>query len=122
VVALAGRGQAHGAVGLLRRCCRGCILLALLGDPAVIVLDEAFNGLDPASALVVKHHLQHRLSERHCAVLLATHSLDIVEHYADKAALLIDGRIVREWNEIEIAAYRVQGNSAMETALAAASN
>jgi ABC-2 type transport system ATP-binding protein len=99
-----------------------CILLALLGAPTLIVLDEAFNGLDPASALVVKHHLQRLLSKQHCAVLLATHSLDIVEHYADKAALLIDGRIVREWNEIEIAAYRAQGNSAMETALAAASN
>lgn len=98
-----------------------CILLALLGDPALIVLDEAFNGLDPASALVVKHHLQHRLIERPCAVLLATHSLDIVEHYADRAALLIDGRIVREWSEDEIAAYRVQGDSAMETALAMAS-
>lgn len=97
-----------------------CILLALLGEPALIVLDEAFNGLDPASALLVKHHLQQRLSGGHCAVLLATHSLDIVEHYADKAALLIEGRIVREWNENEIAAYRVQGDSAMETALAAA--
>jgi ABC-2 type transport system ATP-binding protein len=99
-----------------------CILLALLGDPTLIVLDEAFNGLDPASALVVKHHLQRRLSERHCGVLLATHSLDIVEHYADKAALLIDGRIVREWSESEIAEYRAQGDSAMEAALAAASS
>lgn len=34
--------------------------------------------------------------------------------------LIIDGRIVREWNESEIAAYRVQGDSAMETALASA--
>lgn len=98
-----------------------CILLALLGEPALIVLDEAFNGLDPASALVVKHHLQRRIADKKCAVLLATHSLDIVEHYADKAALLLDGRIVREWNETEIAAYRVQGDSAMETALATAS-
>jgi ABC-2 type transport system ATP-binding protein len=99
-----------------------CILLALLGEPMLIVLDEAFNGLDPASALQVKHHLQHRLAERRCAVLLATHSLDIVEHYADKAALLIDGRIVREWSETEIAAFRVQGDSAMETALAHAAD
>jgi ABC-2 type transport system ATP-binding protein len=98
-----------------------CILLALLGEPALIVLDEAFNGLDPGSALVVKHHLQHRLSGGRSAVLLATHSLDIVEHYADKAALLIDGHIVREWSESEIAEYRAQGNSARETALAAAS-
>ena len=99
-----------------------CILLALLGEPTLIVLDEAFNGLDPASALLVKHHLQRRLTDGRCAVLLATHSLDIVEHYADKAALLIDGRIVRTWSESEIAAFRVQGDSAMETALAQAAS
>jgi len=80
-----------------------CVLLALLGDPSVIVLDEAFNGLDPASALTVKHYLQRRLAAGRGCVLLATHSLDIVEHYADKAALLIDGRIVRECTDTEIA-------------------
>ena len=56
------------------------------------MLDEAFNGLDPGSALIVKRHLQQRLAANRCGVLLATHSLDIVEHYADKAALLLDGR------------------------------
>ena len=97
-----------------------CVLLALLGEPAVIVLDEAFNGLDPASALVIKQYLQQRLAVERGCVLLATHSLDIVEHYADKAALLIDGRIVREWTDIEIAALRKQGANAFEAALASA--
>ena len=32
-----------------------------------------------------------------------------VEHYADKAALLLDGRIVREWSDSEIAAVRETG-------------
>lgn len=99
-----------------------CVLMALLGEPAVIVLDEAFNGLDPASALLVKHHLQRRLSAGRGCVLLATHSLDIVEHYADKAALLIDGRIVREWRETEIAGLREQGANAFEAALASAAD
>jgi ABC-2 type transport system ATP-binding protein len=98
-----------------------CILLALLGAPLLIVLDEAFNGLDPASAMVVKRHLQHRLGEGRCGVLLATHSLDIVEHYADKAALLIDGRIVREWSEQEIASFRQRGANTFEEVLAEAS-
>ena len=53
-------------------------------------------------------------------MLLATHSLDIVEHYADKAALLIDGRIVREWTDAEIASLRAQGANAFEAALASA--
>jgi ABC-2 type transport system ATP-binding protein len=97
-----------------------CVLLALLGGPALVVLDEAFNGLDPASALVVKRHLQERLAANRCAVLLATHSLDIVEHYADKAALLLDGRIVREWSDGEIAAMRQQGTAGFEEALAGA--
>jgi ABC-2 type transport system ATP-binding protein len=99
-----------------------CILLALLGEPELIVLDEAFNGLDPASALRVKQHLQGRLATGSCGVLLATHSLDIVEHYADRAALLIDGRIAREWNEAEIAAIRQLGANAFESALAAATS
>jgi ABC-2 type transport system ATP-binding protein len=99
-----------------------CILLALLGEPSLIVLDEAFNGLDPASALVVKRHLQQRIIDIRCSVLLATHSLDIVEHYAHKSALLIDGRILHEWNEAELSTFRQQGSNAVEAALAAASN
>ena len=98
-----------------------CVLLALLGEPTLVVLDEAFNGLDPASALVVKRHLQERLAANRCSVLLATHSLDIVEHYADKAALLLDGRIVREWSDSEIAAVREQGTDRFEELLASQS-
>jgi ABC-2 type transport system ATP-binding protein len=96
-----------------------CVLLALLGEPTLVVLDEAFNGLDPASALTVKRHLQQRLAANRCSVLLATHSLDIVEHYADKAALLLDGRIVKEWSDSEIAAVREQGTDRFEELLAA---
>ena len=96
-----------------------CVLLALLGEPTLVVLDEAFNGLDPASALIVKRHLQQRLAANRCSVLLATHSLDIVEHYADKAALLLDGRIVKEWSDSEIAAVREQGTDRFEELLAA---
>ena len=99
-----------------------CVLLALLGRPALIVLDEAFNGLDPASALVLKQYLQQRLATGECAVLLATHSLDIVEHYADHAALLLAGTIVSEWDAQQIAALRADGANGLEAALASASS
>jgi ABC-2 type transport system ATP-binding protein len=95
-----------------------CVLLALLGNPALIVLDEAFNGLDPASALILKRHLQARLAAGRCAVLLATHSLDIVEHYADHAALLLDGRITQQWTRAELAQLRSRGGDRLEEALA----
>jgi ABC-2 type transport system ATP-binding protein len=84
-------------------------LLALIGNPRLIVLDEAFNGLDPASALVLKRHLNARLQRCGSALLLATHALDIVERYADRAAVLLDGRLTREWQKSEIAELRASG-------------
>jgi len=98
-----------------------CVLLALLGEPGLIVLDEAFNGLDPRSAMQLKQHLSARLHQRRCSILLATHSLDIVEHYGDAAALILDGRIAHEWARGELDALRQAGGNALEQALALAS-
>lgn len=95
------------------------VLLALVGNPQLIVLDEAFNGLDPASALVLKRHLRTRIERRGGALLLATHSLDIVEHYADRAAVLIDGKLKHEWPKDELQRLRENGNN-FEAALAQA--
>jgi ABC-2 type transport system ATP-binding protein len=96
------------------------VLLCLLGEPKLIVLDEAFNGLDPASALVVKRHLRACLEQRGAALLLATHALDIVEHHADRTGLLFDGRLRHEWSKAQISALRQRGlglDEAMASAL-----
>lgn len=95
-------------------------LIALLGEPALVVLDETFNGLDPASALRFKRHLRERVDAKRCGVLLATHALDIAERWADRVALLDDGAIVQTWTRGEIDALRAKG-VAFEDALAARS-
>jgi ABC-2 type transport system ATP-binding protein len=99
-----------------------CVLLALLGNPQLIVLDEAFNGLDPRSSLIVKRELRGRLAAQRCGVLLATHSLDIVERYADAAALLLDGTIAQRWDRDSLEQLRALGLDALEQALAAAAD
>ena len=85
------------------------VLLCLIGNPKLIILDEAFNGLDPASSLVLKRHLRWRLQERGATLVLATHALDIVEHYADHAGFLLDGTLVKEWTRSEIEELRNSG-------------
>jgi ABC-2 type transport system ATP-binding protein len=95
------------------------VLLALVGDPLMIVLDEAFNGLDPASALILKRHLRARIERRRGALLLATHSLDILEHYADRAGVLIDGKLKHVWARDELQRMRAN-HGAFELALAEA--
>jgi ABC-2 type transport system ATP-binding protein len=78
-------------------------------DPKLILLDEAFNGLDPESAQILKRNLRARLISRGATLLLATHSLDIVEHHADRAALLVDGRLQRIWEPADLAQLRSAG-------------
>jgi ABC-2 type transport system ATP-binding protein len=93
------------------------VLLCLIGDPKLIVFDEAFNGLDPASSLVLKRHLRWRLREREATLMIATHALDIVEHYADHAALLLDGILAREWSKADIDELR-SSSAGFDTAIA----
>lgn len=94
------------------------LLVALLGDPPLLVLDETFNGLDPDSGLRLKRHLRARVDAGRCGVLLATHALDIAEHWADRVVLLHEGRLVHEWRRDELAGLRA-ADGGLEAALAA---
>ena len=62
----------------------------------------------------MKQELHGSLQAGRCGVLLATHSLDIVEHHADRAALLLDGRIARNGAESDEPC--AQGANAFESA------
>lgn len=93
------------------------VLLALLGAPALVVLDETFNGLDPASGLLLKRHLRDRVDAGRCGVVLATHALDIAEHWADRVALLHEGSVTHTWNREELAVLRATGGG-LEASLA----
>lgn len=94
-------------------------LIALLGDPALVVLDETFNGLDPDSGLRLKRHLRARVEAQRCGVLLATHALDIAEHWADRVVLLHEGRLVHEWSRAQLDRLRDARDGGLEAALAA---
>lgn len=94
-------------------------LLALVGAPEVVVMDETFNGLDPASSLVLKRHLRDRAGERRTGVLLATHALDIATAWADRALLLHDGRVLHAWGRSELDFLRDDRDGGLEAAMAA---
>jgi len=95
-----------------------CVLLGLLGEPDLVVLDEAFNGLDPRSSLALKRHLRQRIADQRCGVFLVTHALDIVEHHADAAALLINGVVANHWTTGELERLKLSGGDALERAIA----
>lgn len=93
------------------------IALGLLGEPPLLVLDEPLNGLDPLSAYALKRHLQQLAHERRTTVLLATHSIDVAERFIDRALLLVDGRLRRDWPAPELAAIRADPQRSLEQAM-----
>jgi ABC-2 type transport system ATP-binding protein len=78
------------------------IMLALLGHPPLIVLDEALNGLDPVVAFRMKNHLKDLAAEGRTGILLASHMLESLEKYCTRIAMIRDGRIFRHWTQAEL--------------------
>lgn len=68
---------------------------ALMHDPAVLILDEPFNGLDPQSAADVRAMLNQR-AEAGAAILLSTHDLAIAESFCDRILVMAQGALVAE--------------------------
>jgi ABC-2 type transport system ATP-binding protein len=66
------------------------LIAGLLHRPRVLVLDEAFNGLDRGSAA----HLRAELAERRregSGVLLSSHDLEFLAEWCDRGLLLVPG-------------------------------
>ena len=66
---------------------------ALLGDPAVLVLDEPANGLDPAGIAWLRGFLRALAGEGR-TVLVSSHVLSEVQQTVDAVVVLAHGRLV----------------------------
>ena len=67
---------------------------AMLGDPAVLVLDEPTNGLDPPGVRWLRGYVR-RLADEGRTVLLSSHALSEVELTADHVLVVAHGRLLR---------------------------
>lgn len=66
---------------------------ALLHRPRLVLLDEPFTGLDDAATDALRERLRELRAEG-CIVLLATHDLETIDGLADRAVLLLGGKLV----------------------------
>lgn len=78
------------------------ILLALMAAPPLILLDEPLNGLDPVSALSLKRILRELASEQGCCIVMAIHDVAIIEQLHDHLIVLLDGRVMLDWDRARI--------------------
>jgi ABC-2 type transport system ATP-binding protein len=77
------------------------IASTLLTDPALVILDEPTNGLDPAGQREIRAIIPRLADEGH-SVLLASHMLHEVEQVSDRVAIIRRGELVTEGNVDEL--------------------
>jgi ABC-2 type transport system ATP-binding protein len=76
-------------------------IISLIHDPALVVLDEPFSGLDPVNQILFKD-IFLELKQRDKAIIFSTHQMDQAEKLSDTLCLINKGRVVLSGNVHEV--------------------
>jgi ABC-2 type transport system ATP-binding protein len=106
VIALSGLGSAArrkaGGYSLGMRQRLG-IAAALLGDPAVLIFDEPYNGMDPEGIVWMKGFLRS-LAAQGRVVLVSSHLMSELEDTADHLVVVGRGRVIADTSVADLIA------------------
>lgn len=72
------------------------IAMALLGDPALLILDEPINGLDVDGARLMREVLVDITKNYGCTVLISSHILGELEKIATHYGIIRQGKMIQE--------------------------
>lgn len=65
---------------------------ALAADPSVVLMDEPTLGLDVASSFDLQEMIVRMAKQRGCALVIATHQMDVAERVCDRVCIMSNGR------------------------------
>ncbi|GGE76729.1 ABC transporter ATP-binding protein [Priestia taiwanensis] len=77
------------------------IAQALLHKPAVLILDEPTNGLDPAGIREMREYMRQIANEEGISILVSSHLLSEVELMCDRIIIIQNGKFVEDQRIIE---------------------
>jgi ABC-2 type transport system ATP-binding protein len=91
------------------------VAAAMLGDPAVLILDEPFNGMDPEGIVWMRGFLRS-LADEGRAVLVSSHLMSELEDAATHLVVIGRGRLVADTSVAELIAAASVGRIGLRTA------
>ena len=98
---LAQRGESKFRTYSLGMRQRLGIASTLLADPALVILDEPANGLDPAGQREIRELIRELAGENR-GVLLASHLLHEVEQVCDRVLVIKKGKLIASGTLAEV--------------------
>jgi ABC-2 type transport system ATP-binding protein len=90
------------------------IAAAMLGDPAVVILDEPFNGMDPEGIVWMRGFLRSLAAEGR-AVLVSSHLMSELQDTATHLVVIGRGRLVADTSVAELIAAASAGRVTLRT-------
>jgi len=78
------------------------IAMALLGDPALLILDEPINGLDTDGMRIMREILVDITKNYGCTVLISSHILGELEKIATHYGVIRQGKMIMEISAAEM--------------------
>lgn len=78
------------------------IAMALLGDPALLILDEPINGLDTDGMRIMREILIDITKHYGCTVLISSHILGELEKIATHYGIIRQGKMIQELSAKEL--------------------
>lgn len=78
------------------------IAMALLGKPALLVLDEPINGLDADGMRIMREVLVDITKSYECTVLISSHILGELEKIATHYGIIRKGKMIKEMTALEL--------------------
>ncbi len=78
------------------------IAMVLLGDPALLILDEPINGLDTDGMRIMREILVDITKNYGCTVLISSHILGELEKIATHYGIIRQGRMIMEMTASEL--------------------
>ena len=78
------------------------IAMALLGDPALLILDEPINGLDTDGMRLMREILVDITQNYNCTVLISSHLLGELEKIATHYGIIRQGKMIMELTAAEL--------------------
>ncbi|MCM1529960.1 MAG: ABC transporter ATP-binding protein [Alistipes sp.] len=86
------------------------VIVGLACKTDYLLLDEAFDGLDPTMRIIVKKMLVDAMVDRELTTIISSHNLKEINEVCDTAALIHDGKVVfsREIDSVTSSIHKVQ--------------
>ena len=78
------------------------IAMALLGEPALLILDEPINGLDADGMRLMREILVDITKNYNCTVLISSHLLGELEKIATHYGIIRQGKMIMELSAAEL--------------------